>query len=424
MKKTFLTTLLAFAGLSSYAQTTVTDTVSMGATAAGVSYPNQVWYSLENGVQGSRSRTDWDLAFDLKGFISGVRINSTAGVQLWSYPKGNLTNSWASVDTAGLSTWTARNNSDTSWAEGAIGRYADPNNAYSLDWGTYNMTTHIVTGDSIFIVKLASGQYKKFAIESLTSGVYSFKYANLDGTDAKSQTLTKTNYPDKNFAYLNLGNQTLLDREPAASKWDLVFTQYTTFIPIPYGVTGVLQNRNTAVAKVSNLPDVATNVDYSSRTFSTEINTIGYNWKSFTGSTYAVKDSQLYFLRRPNGDVWKLIFKGFGGAANGNFIFSKQKIYAAPSGIKGIAQSAALAMTLAPNPAVSNTTLHCNFGAQSTTAQLLIFDVTGRSIFVQDLVRAAGEQQYPLPIATLPKGQYVVMVHTTEGNAIQKLIVQ
>ena len=431
MKKQLLAAAIALTASAApaFAQTTVIDTVSVGATTGGISYPNQVWYSLPNDEQGSRDRTEWDIAFDLKSTISGVITNSPSGVTLWKYPKGDLATGWATIDTAGLSTWKAHYNSDTSWALGAIGAYADPNNAANLDWGNYNTTTHIITGDSLYIIKLANGHYLKFAIESLVGGVYNFKYANLDGTGAQTNSITKSSYTDKNFAYYNLTTNTILDREPAAAAWELLFTQYTTFIPSAYTVTGVLLNRGVKAVKVSNLPDVDTNTNYSGQTFSSQINTIGYNWKSFTGMTYAVKDSQLYFVRSTNGDIWKVIFKGFGGAANGNFIFSKEKIYTQPApplpnGIATVNGNALPVLAITTNPATSAAYVVCDFGNNAADASLSVYDLAGRRVSGMQLTRPVGLQQYALPVSTLPGGNYIVVLQTAGGRVTQKLTIQ
>lgn len=424
MKQPLLTLALGFAAISLNAQTVITDTVSMGAPAGGVSYPNQVWYSLPDGDVSSAPRTEWDLAFDVKTFVSGVRINSPKGMELWKYPNGDLATAWETIDTTGLSGWEAHHNSDTSWELGAIGRYADPENDFNLDWGTYNMTTHTVTGDSLYIIKLASGDYKKFAIESLAGSVFTFKYANLDGSDAHTQTITKSNFADKNFAYVNLTSNSILDREPTAASWDLTFTQYTTFIGIPYGVTGVLQNRGVTTAKVTDLADVESYTNWEAHAFSSEINTIGYDWKSFTGGSYSVADSQLYFVKRKNGDVWKLIFKGFGGSANGNFIFSREKIFtAAPTSVADIAAQPKL-LQLFPNPATTQATVVCDFGTQGTPAVLELTDLTGRSVKRVALGAPVGLQQYNLPLSGVAAGTYLLSVQTAQGRLVQKLIIQ
>ena len=102
----------------------VNDVVSIGA-----GYTDQAWYSLQNGIQGTAPKNNWDLAFDVSTMGSTVLINSVTGTTLWKYPK-NDTAGWASIDTNGLATWAPHWNSDTSWAYGAIGRYANPANPF------------------------------------------------------------------------------------------------------------------------------------------------------------------------------------------------------------------------------------------------------------------------------------------------------
>jgi len=426
MKRGLLTATLALSIFTGSAQT-ITDTVSVGSpSGSGINYPNQVWYSLPNDMLGYRERNEWDIAFDMKSITSGVMINSAGGVMLWKYPKGNLSGGWAMIDTFGMSaSWTPRYNSDTAWALSAIGRYADPGNPNNLDWGTYNSTTHTVNGDSLYIIKLANGQYKKFAIESLIGGVFTFKYANLDGTSAQTQTLSKVAYPGKNFAYFNLATNTAQDREPLAENWDLLFTQYTTFLPAPYGVTGVLLNRGVKAVKVSGLPDVATNTNYSGQTFSSQINTIGYNWKSFNGSAYVIKDSQLYFVKRVNGDIWKLVFTGFGGAATGDFMFSKEKLYSAPTGIASMHESS-VSLTVYPNPSAGRI-VHVIYDLESPAqnARLSVHDISGRMVAFTALPEATmGLHQYQLPTESLKPGAYLISLEAGSERAQQMLIIQ
>eukprot|EP01030_Chromulinospumella_sphaerica_P034409 gene34409-biopygen13763 len=246
---------------------------------------------------------------------------------LWNYPNSNASG-WATVDTTGLYTWTPRYNSDTSWALGAMGKYADPSNPSDLDWGVYNMTTHIVTGDSIYIIKLVNGDYKKLMIEDLTGGVYHFKFANLDGSSPVTASFDKASYSGKNFGYYSLVSNAALDREPASANWNLLFSQYTAFIPSAYTVTGVLANAGVSIAKVTGLPDKNTYTGYSSATFVTPINTIGYNWKTYNMSTmaYDIKDSTVFFVEVQNHDIWKVIMTGFSGSATGSSMFSKEKL--------------------------------------------------------------------------------------------------
>lgn len=408
--------MLAAAATTTQAQTIVTDSVMLGA-----GYANQVWYSLANDEQGSAAKNNWDLAFDVVNVTSSIHINSVSGVMLWNYPKGDKT-AWASVDTNGLSTWNPRYNTDTSWAVGAMGAYADPGNWLDLDWGQYDMSTHIITGDSIYIIKLVSGDYKKLYIEKLSGGTFYFKFANLDGSSEKAEQVSKSQFTDKNLGYYSIVNETAVNREPNADKWDLVFTQYTAFIPIPYTITGVLQNRGVSVAKAANIPNKTAYNSWQAHTLKSEINTIGWDWKTHVGmGVYTVQDSLVFFVgidKQAGTEIWKLIFTGF-EAADGKFVFDKQKLVAASvSNVEG--KTATIA--LYPNPANgSNVQVVYNLQANSKTAMLQVTDLAGRTVYVQSLNNTAGTHTATLPNG-FGAGLYIVSVTTDAGRVQQKLV--
>lgn len=417
MKRQVLSMLMLAATATATQAQTVTDSVMLG-----TGYANQVWYSLANDEQGSAAKNNWDIAFDMVNIMSSIHINSASGVMLWNYPKGDKS-AWASIDTNGLSTWSPRYNTDTSWAVGAMGAYADPSNWLDVDWGQYDMSTHQITGDSIYIIKLVSGDYKKLYIEKLSGGTFYFKFANLDGTSEKSEQVNKSQFTDKNLGYYSIVNEAAVNREPNADKWDLVFTQYTAFIPVPYTITGVLQNRGVSVAKAANIPNKGSYTGWQAHTFMSEINTIGYDWKTHVGmGVYSVQDSLVFFVgidKQASADIWKVIFTGF-EAADGKFVFTKEKLAAASvSNIEGKTAT----MALYPNPANgSNVQVVYNLQANSKTAMLQVTDIAGRTVFAQPLDKTAGTHTYMLP-NSFSSGLYIVSVTTDAGRVQQKLVV-
>ncbi len=415
MKKLLLTVFTAAAITTLQAQV-ITDTVSTSAT-----YANQVWYSLPNDEQGSAPKNNWDLAFEASSFGSTILINSITGTMLWNYPKDD-TGGWSTVDTNGLSTWPSRYNSDTSWAYGAMGRYADAADAFDLDWGRYNMTTHIITGDSLYIIRLASGDYKKLWIESLSGGLYTFKYANLDGSSPQTATLDKSTYGAKNFGYYSLQTNAALDREPLSANWDLLFTQYSAFIPSAYTVTGVLANKGVEIAKCANVIGKDTFSAWESQTFHTAMNTIGYNWKTFTTS-FIIQDSLVYFVARTDGEIWKMIFTGFGGSSSGSYMFSKEKMSSSAS-VNNIG-AAGVSSTLYPNPSAGQAVnLVYNFTGNASLAKVTISDVTGRAIYTATLDNNKGLHQHIIPTHDMQAGMYVVTISTDNAATLLKLIIQ
>lgn len=415
MKKVLYIAGLLLAATMAKAQVII-DTVSLGA-----GYANQVWYSLANDNQGASLKANWDLAFDVSGQGSSIHINSITGTTLWQYPSTDTTG-WSTLDTAGINTWSKRWNSDTSWAMGAMGRYANPNNSLDLDWGIYSTVTHVVTGDSLYVIKLANGSYKKLHIRSLSGGAYNFRYADLSGSNLQNATLVKSNYTGQNFGYYSLQSNAALSREPAGANWDLLFTQYTTFIPSPYTVTGILQNKGVKVAEVKSIANASAYTNWTNHALKTAINIIGYDWKTYV-SSYVIEDSLVYFVQSKAGEIWKVIPTGFGGSANGNNIFSKEKLSAV-----GISENNSKIATVAlyPNPSNgANVTVIISVNDISSQSSVKIFDLNGKLVKEQNAIELASNKLNTVELNTseLCNGVYVVTVTVGENSVNQKLII-
>ncbi len=422
MKKIILALCTFFAINHFAAAQQVSDVVSIG-----TNYPNQTWYSLEYDEQGSMAIADWDIAFNLRDVESSIRINSANEVKLWGYPKSDK-NGWSAVDTTGLYTWPERYNSDSTWSFGAMGNYIDPNNPWDIDWGIYDLNTHEIYGDSLYIIKLNNGAYKKLFIVSLIKGTFTFKYANLDGSNEQTIIIKKTDYANKNFAYYSIEHGTALNPEPANDTWELLFTRYLTFFPdlnnFPYVVTGVLSNVGVTVAECRQIPDPNTYNNWQAHGFETPRNEIGYDWKVFDmqGNSYVVEDSLLYFVKTIDEAVWKVIFTDF-VPTGGEFHFTKEKLAAAH--INDASGNNMATIALSPNPATGgNVHLVYNFNNTQKKASVSIYDMAGRIIRSEALNTQAGMHQYIISTGTMAAGTYMVSVDADNGRAIQKLIVR
>ncbi len=136
-----------------------------------------------------------------------------------------------------MANWKRLSNSDSIWEEGAFNRNSMDHPDYG--WGVYNAITHDVVGDSVYIISLANGAKKKLWIKSKNSinNTYVFTYADLDGTNEFTETLDVTPYEDKLFVYYNLSIGSVIDREPAQSSWDLLFSRYSATV---YDLDGTL----------------------------------------------------------------------------------------------------------------------------------------------------------------------------------------
>ena len=392
------------------------DSVSLNSSCS-----HQSFYNFNDGEIANVDNTNWDLAFSSGGYGSAIRINSQAGVELYVYPNGDI-NDWNSVDITNISNWPSIINSDTTWTIGAFNATSDPTNSLDLGWGVYSTITHHITGDSIHIIKLSNGDYKKLQMIKLSSGVYDFKYANIDGSNEVTTNVSKSNYTSKNFGYYSITNNNELDREPTSSSWHILFTKYVTEIypGMNYGVTGVLTNKNIEVAKAENVD--LTNVSHSGYSFSSQINTIGYDWKSYNmnSSSYDITDSLCFFVKDDQGSIWKLQLTGFEGNSTGNIHFKVENILSASDNItdKNI-------FAIYPNPTTSKE-IKIIYDINHRTSSLnkvKFFDINGKLVKSLKLGNN-GFNERNVNLYDLKSGVYFVSLITDEKSFQQKLIIQ
>ena len=386
------------------------DTVSIGAE-------NEVYYSLENDEVLTVERGNWDIAFNVAAYGSSILTRGASDVELYLYENGD-TSGWSSFDTTGLSTWSPRHNSLETWSEGAFNRSASE---YS-GWGNYNYMTHFVTADSLFLIKTSGGDFKKLWVDKLAHGVYYFKYADLDGSNEVSETVTKADFANKNFAYYSIDSETELDREPAKDSWDLLFTKYTTMLSyggaqMPYGVTGVLSNADVEVNKVSGIHKLE--ADTSDGLFSSSITTIGWDWKSYAGGAYSTSDSLTHFVKSKIGDVWKVNFTGYEGGSDGSFHFSKSKILS----VGTMEDIDVLDVSTFPNPATDflNIILH---QTDNEDLNVTVFNMSGSLVYSEVFAGISGINNLQLSVGEYSKGLYLVNVESQKASVQTKFIVK
>jgi hypothetical protein len=202
-------------------------------------------------------------------------------------------------------------NSMASWEEGAFGANALGHPDYG--WGVYNMITHTLIGDSIFVIKLQDESYKRLWIESRNAAsVYTFRYADLDGSNEQEVDIDMSLYGpeqgDKQFVYYNLRGDSLVDEQPPASDWDLLLTKFSHTELGGYPVTGFQSNDGVTVS-VFNAADSATAADATladTTEWTDSISAIGDSWSKLEGFSIIALDTIAYFVKNDSGDIYKM----------------------------------------------------------------------------------------------------------------------
>ncbi len=408
----------------------VNDTVFMGP-----GYSNEVYYSMSAGDQGTIDRKQWDIAFRTSRMSASILTNDAAnntalnvsGVELYTYPNAD-TSGWAAVDTAGLYSWSNMVNSTTDWETGAFCQYQKGHPDYG--WGKYNASSHDVVGDSLYVIRLRDGSFRKLWImrKFSSENIFKFRFANIDGTDDNTVTLDCNPYAEKNFIGYSLMTNQAVDFEPVVSaQWDILFAKYMYTYPegpnygAIYPVTGVLSNYKVKVNKFEHVPTNYRMFDLAA--MDSTRSPIGWEWKAFNNSTftYEVVDSLVYFVQDRGGNIHRLVFKDFAGSSTGRIVFEKEMISA--TGINEIGKSDLNAVVY-PNPVNKVMNLLINPGSERI-ALISLYDITGNTVLSNRYeLPSEALSALQIPVSGVPSGLYVLRIQVGMNIISRKVVVK
>ncbi|MEM7084886.1 MAG: T9SS type A sorting domain-containing protein [Bacteroidota bacterium] len=409
MKKLILSISVSLMATLALAQETTVN-LSLGA-----GYENEVYYKLSDETSSMYLAADWDLAFLRTSiFDLGVRVNDGIGIKV--YEVADTPAGYETVDVTNQGSWVELYNSDTEWKDGAFMQ-----GSASFGFGEYNPATNHVEGTIIFVLEYQDGTFRKLFIEDYF-GAYTFKYATWDGANWSADittTVSNTSNPDAIFNYYSLETDSEVIGEPNATDWDFVFRKYNTYLDPPgqyYNVTGALHNPNVTVAQ--NEETGAPNPNGLS--YLEAINTIGYDWKEFTG-TWVIDSDQKYYVKYEDNTVFRLYFTEFEGSSTGNLTFVFEDV----SGLLGLETlSNGITFGMSPNPSVNKTVdiIYDLTESNSDLNQVDIYDLNGRKVFAVALSNTQGFYSNTLDLSALQSGVYVVRFSSGNKSISKKLI--
>ncbi len=420
------------------AQQWVADSVEMGPMQNGKTYTQDVFYKLSNGSKHSVSNLNWHLAFQMDapglGNVSILANEVQADVKVYSMHR-QASNQFGQpltpADTLGLHARPMQSNSDTSWNLGAFNQLGG-SNPFDFSWGEYDMSTHQVNGDSLYLVLVGNTAfqiwvetYKSTPQDSIQ---FYFHVADFDGSNIKSRRIYKKGdgYLDKNFAYYDLLADQVLDREPSNKSWDILFTRYKETLSMGPGmdtlfpVTTVLTNHKVEVAEIRTFnPDPS---QFEQLDYRKEMNIIGSDWKKLNYATleYEVVDTLEYFIKDAHGGYYRLKFTHFGGSADGKVVFQKE-VLRFPNSLDEIPAGPAAELLLFPNPAQQYFHLMLDLKEALGDAQVMITDMRGRVVESASLSLDRGMNVYKVQTGSWTPGIYYLRLQTEGGSFTERV---
>lgn len=408
MKKILLTAFAIATTLCTIAQQTID--VSMGA-----GYTSEVYYKLDTQTAITFQADSWDVAFLRNDdFNLSVRVND--GIDIKVFEVADTPEQYGSVDVSNQNNWVELVNGNTNWEDGAFMQ-----GSATFGFGEYNPATNHVEGTIIYVLQYDDGSYRKMIIEDYF-GAYTFKYATWDGSTWSSDTtatVANTSNPDNRYNYYSLQNNQEVVAEPSEDNWDFVFRKYTSFINPPgqnYVVSGALHNPNVTVAQNQETSDADPNgLDYLE-----EINTIGYDWKSFTG-TWNIDSDQKYYMKYDNNTVYRMYFTDFGGSASGDLSFVLQDVTDL-LGFESVSEN--LSFGMYPNPSLDGTVtiVYENKNTAAATNTIRVYAVNGAQVYKTTTLNNNGFFNQQLDLSFLDSGMYILQFDSGDTTISKKLI--
>lgn len=384
-------------------------------------YTQQVYYSFDDDRKTIVENEEWDIAFTGVDLNAAIHLNEATGlaekqVELYQAPTKNFDTRINEDDLVDQIY-----NKDESWSVGAFNEIADSGNNLDYGWGFYNPTSHVVEGSSIYCLKLRDGTFKKLKIESLEGSIYNFKYANLDGSDEINTSVDMTNAPDGNFVYYSISNNREVRKAP--SDWDLLFTRYITPLDdntgtggiLDYAVSGVFSGIGVEVAQIDGEEPTMTGLPDDSK-YLPNIDVIGFDWKDIDieNVIWTINPERTYYVKLPNGEIWRMHFIDFEGSSTGTMVFEKFEGNVA-SDHRAI--GALTDVTVFPNPI--STEAEVTFSLEkSEEISVIITSMLGQQVYQKKMRGQGGLNAISLSNLQMPSGNYVLTLMSASGKGM------
>ena len=395
----------------------------------GANYSEQSFFRFSDLSADNLANESWDIAFNMySSFSTGIQLNEAVSsshtgdapyLELYLAPVDAFQDV---IDLAAITDTLL--NDEKSWDFGAVNTPVDPDNALDFGWGLYNPADHSVMGNRVYVIKLWDNTYRKFEISSLIGGVYTFKYANLDGSGEQTVTITPAEMGGSPLALFSFDTGAVI---ASPTDWDFLFTRYSDPIDagggemINYTVAGVLTAPGVEVAVASSINPYDINAEDYADAYSTEANVINYQWKSFNLAqlSWVLDDSLAYFVKTVDENLWKVIFVDFEGSSTGTTTMEVEHLgsVSTQNPVSNIST-----LGLFPNPVQDQFVLSLELKEQVNQLDIFITDSNGKVVWNTKTGANAGLNIFEFNQINFPAGLYILNVQQANGIVSTKMI--
>lgn len=390
----------------------------------GASYNEQVYYQLSDDANVHITNDTWDIAFSFVGDSTGIFVNESVRTSF-----GTPQNPVVLLDAEDAIWESLINptdltnqlyNDEKSWAWGAFNSIRDDSDQNDYGWGQFSEEDNGITGSKIYVVQLRDGSYKKIEIQSFIDHTYTFRYANLDGSDEENVTLSEGFFPNNHLVCFSMASGDFTT-EITDQPWDLVFLRYVTpIMDTPFSVSGVLSNYGIQVAEARDINPIDATWEVYQDLLESDIDVIGSDWKEFNNG-WIIHDQLSYFVLTEGPRLWKLQFYEFQGSSNGGITFEKTDL---TDLVNTQSPSSNLNnFVLSPNPATESIEVVFSLKNKPRDVRVSLLDIQGKELKVYVPNVHLGLNAFRMNDLPREKGVYFVRLESDQNIITQKLVI-
>jgi hypothetical protein len=180
----------------------------------------------------------------------------------------------------------------------------------------------------------------------------------------------------------------------------------------------VLQNKSVRALQIDGVP--VAEAQWGGGELDSAMNIIGYDWKTYNQPTasYTYAQDRTYFVSDRSGNVWKLVFIGYGGSSTGTMTFTQELVSAT-----SVDEPGASALRVFPVPVTSGV-LHILSDEELRGARVELVDASGRSIRTTTLADQRSGSFATVDMNGMPAGIYLVRLQSPGVLRTARVVVE
>jgi len=161
-----------------------------------------------------------------------------------------------------------------------------------------------------------------------------------------------------------------------------------------------------------------------SLTYSTDINTIGHDWRSYTGTSFVTDSDKSFYVKYADDTIYRLYFTDFSGGSSGNLSFNFENVTQA-LGIEKVGEN--ITFGVYPNPVNQDKKINIIFDIQTVNLNdniVEIYNLVGKRVLRTKITNTQGFYEKEIDLNSLNSGVYILKFNSGGYQKSKKIVIQ